>query len=148
MEDISVLVERLCAPDNRLACAAMRELAAQSAQSAAVYPYFSQFHALLSSSSSYIRNRALTLFAANARWDMQNLLPGMLADYLVHITDPKPITARQCVQGLPAIAAARPDLVPQILSALKQADLSGYADSMRPLLIRDIDSAVQAMGSV
>lgn len=61
------------------------------------------------------------------------------------MTDSKPITARQCVAVLPEIAAAKPELLPRIRSALKQADLSGYPDSMRPLVLKDIVAALQKM---
>ena len=54
------------------------------------------------------------------------------------MTDVKPITARQCVAALPEIAEAKPELVLRIRSALEQADLSNYPDSMQPLILKDI----------
>ena len=55
-----------------------------------------------------------------------------------HDTDEKPITARQCVKALAQVGLARPQYIPQILSALRSADLSKYKDSMRPLIERDM----------
>ena len=58
---------------------------------------------------------------------------------LKHITDEKPITARQCVKALAQVGLARPQYIPQTLSALRSADLSKYNDSMRPLIERDME---------
>ena len=63
------------------------------------------------------------------------------------MTDAKPITARQCIAVLPEIAEARPEFIPTIRSALQQADLSVYPDSMQPLVLKDIVAALQKMSS-
>ena len=60
-----------------------------------------------------------------------------------HVTDVRPITARQCVAALPEIAEVKPELIPRIRTALEQADLSGYPDSMQPLILKDIISALE-----
>lgn len=44
--------------------------------------------------------------------------------YLEHITDEKPICARQCIKLLPLIAAAKPTLAPKIVSALRDANVA------------------------
>ena len=49
------------------------------------------------------------------------------------------ITARQCVKVLAQVGLARPQYIPQILSALRSADLSKYKGSMRPLIERDME---------
>ena len=59
------------------------------------------------------------------------------------MTDVNPITTRQCVAALPEVAEAKPELIPRIQAALKQADLSGYPDSMQPLILKDIVAALQ-----
>ena len=66
-------------------------------------------------------------------------------EFLSHVTDVKPITARQCVAVLPEIAEAKPELVPRIRAALEQANLSGYPDSMQPLILKDLVAALQRM---
>lgn len=72
-------------------------------------------------------------------------LDGLMDEFLRHVTDEKPITARQCIQALPEIAAARPTLTPRIRRALEHADLTGYRDSMRPLLLRDIVAVLKQL---
>ena len=62
---------------------------------------------------------------------------------LKHITDTKPITARQCIKQLPVIAKYRPELRDDILSALHKADISVYEDSMQPLIYKDIQKAIK-----
>ena len=63
--------------------------------------------------------------------------------YLKHITDIKPITARQCIKLLPVIAKYKPELREDILSSLYKADTSVYEDSMQPLVYKDIQKALK-----
>lgn len=111
---------------------------AESRRSDCWYSYFDEFAALLEHKNSLVRNRAIAILAANARWDRENRFDALIGAFLAHITDEKPITARQCVQALPEIAAAKPELIQRMHTALENADLSGYKDSMRPLLLKDI----------
>ena len=95
--------------------------------------------------NSFVRNRVLYILAALARWDDDNKFERILPAYLSHITDEKPITARQCVKALAEVGQAKPQLVPQILLALKDADLSKYKDSMRPLIEKDIQETLRQL---
>lgn len=63
--------------------------------------------------------------------------------YLEHITDVKPITARQCIKLLPIVAKYKPDLKNDILSVLHKADISIYDDSMQPLVYKDIQKSLK-----
>ena len=82
---------------------------------------------------------ALCILAANAKWDDENRFDSVLTDYLTHITDDKPITARQCIKALAQLGAAKPSYIARILPALREADLSKYKDSMRALIKKDIE---------
>ena len=86
----------------------------------------------------------LYMLAANARWDEENRFDKVITDFLAHITDEKPITARQCIKALAQVGSAKPQYIPRILSCLHEADLSSYKDSMRPLIERDIAETEQA----
>lgn len=68
----------------------------------------------------------------------ENRFDRVISDFLTHITDEKPITARQCVKALEQIGLAKPQYISRILTALQSADLSKYKDSMRPLIETDI----------
>ena len=125
--------------------AALKELLAISGESSAVYPYMEQFIEKLDSDSSYFRTRALALITANAKWDINCWIDEHIDAILSHITDPKPTTARQFIKDLPVLAAAKPDLRQDILSALRHADTRRYPLSMRPLVERDIQTAISAI---
>lgn len=129
---------KLTAKDDRYACAFADRMIAESQETDTWYAYFDDIVPLLGHPKSLVRNRALHILAANAQWDEENRFDLILPDYLKHITDEKPITARQCVKALAQVGLAKPQLIPQILSALRSADLSKYRDSMRPLIERDI----------
>lgn len=140
--------ELLFCPDNAAAYGALQKLQKESEQSNRVYPYMDRLADMLESENSYIRTRALTLLAYNARWDKEYKLDGMIGRYLGHITDPKPITARQCIKLLPMIARDKPDLKPDILAALHRADISLYKGSMQPLVFKDIQNALKQIQSL
>lgn len=132
------IIGNLTSKDDKFACAFADKILSESLDTDEWYAFFDVFATLLSHPKSYVRNRVLRILAANAQWDEQNRFDGILPDYLAHITDEKPITARQCIQSLAQIGTAKPQSIPTILSALEGADLSGYKDTMRPLIEKDI----------
>lgn len=134
-EDVAA---RLTAKDDQCACAYADQIIAQSRESDCWYACFDEVAALLDHPKSLVRNRALHILAANARWDTENRFDAILPDFLAHVTDDKPITARQCIKALAQVGLARPQHIPQILSCLQHADLSRYRDSMRPLIQKDM----------
>ena len=99
---------------------------------------FDDFASLLNHPKSLVRNRVLYILATNAQWDEENRFDTIISDFLTHITDEKPITARQCVKILAQVGQAKPQYIPMIVSCLQEADLSKYKDSMRLLIEKDI----------
>lgn len=132
------IVAKLTAKDDKYACALADQTIAESRETDAWYEYFDEFASLLNHPKSFVRNRVLYILAANAQWDEENRFDGILSDFLSHITDEKPITARQCIKALAQVGSAKPQYIPTILSSLQSADLSKYKDSMRLLIEKDI----------
>lgn len=139
------LLEALWSKKTSEGYAALKELLKISRDSNAVSPYMAQFLEKISDDNSYLRTRALALISANAKWDTDCLIDENIDAILTHVTDPKPIAARQFIKALPALAAAKPDLRQDILRALYHADTLPYPSSMRPLVERDIRDAIAAI---
>ena len=139
------VISLLTAKDDKAACACAEAIITESRETDEWYECFDTFAALLRHPKSYVRNRALNILAANARWDDEKKFEGILPEYLSHITDEKPITARQCVKALAEVGEYKPQLIPDILAALRAANLSGYKDSMRPLIEKDIEETIQKL---
>ena len=133
------IIEKLTSKDDKYACALADRIISESRETDEWYEYFDDFASLLDHSKSLVRNRALFILAANAQWDVENRFDSIISDFLSHITDEKPITARQCVKALAQVGLAKPQYIPRILSCLQSADLSKYKDSMRPLIEKDIE---------
>ena len=146
--DFDVCIARLTGKDAKDAYAFARQVTEESRASDAWYPCFDRFAALLLHKNSLVRNRAISILAANARWDREGKFDALLDDFLSHVTDVKPITARQCVTALPEIAEAKTELIPRIRAALEQADLSRYSDSMQPLILKDIMAALEKINGL
>ena len=136
MQDI---IAKLTTKDDKYACAIADKIISESQDTDEWYEYFDAFASLLNHPKSLVRNRVLHILAANARWDDENRFDAILEDYLAHITDEKPITARQCIKTLVQVGMAKPQYIPRILSCFHDADLSKYKDSMRPLIEKDME---------
>lgn len=132
------IAAKLTAKDDKYACALADKIIAESQEADGWYEYFDDFASLLDHPKSLVRNRALHILAANAQWDEENRFDAILPAFLAHITDEKPITARQCIKALAQVGLAKPQYIPSLLSCLQSADLSKYKDSMRPLIEKDI----------
>ena len=132
------VIENLTSKNDRFSCAYAEKILSESRETDEWYRYFDVFASLLDHPKSLVRNRALYILAANAQWDDENRFDSILPAFLAHITDEKPITARQCVKALAQVGSAKPRYIGRILSSLQSADLSKYKDSMRPLIEKDI----------
>ncbi|NLK96306.1 MAG: SufBD protein [Clostridiales bacterium] len=146
MESIQELIERLYSKDNKIAYEALQILEIESEKSNSVYKYFDKFAEMMDNKNSYIRTRGIVLISVNAKWDIDNKIDEIIDDYLKHISDEKPITARQCIKALPSIAEYKPELVQDIKEALRKADVEIYSDSMQSLVYKDILSSLKKIG--
>ncbi len=141
--NIADTFELLFDKNNNVAYKALQELQKESKETDCVYSYMDRLGDMLDSDNSYIRTRGLTLLAYNAKWDKDYKIDEIIDKYLKHITDVKPITARQCIKLLPMVAEYKPELKNDILSALHKADISVYDNSMQPLVYKDIQKALR-----
>ena len=135
MQDI---IAKLTAKDDKYACAIADKIFSESQDTDEWYEHFDEFASLLNHPKSLVRNRVLYILATNAQWDNENRFDTIISEYLAHVTDDKPITARQCIKALAQIGVAKPQYIPRILLCLHEADLSKYKDSMRPLIEKDM----------
>ena len=140
-QDIAMLTSK----DTDSACAFAGKIIDESKESGMWYGCFDAFAALLDHSNSFVRNRAIRILEALAPWDAEDRFEAILPHFLSHITDEKPITARQCVQSLAQVGQAKPRLIGAIVSALHSADVSHYRDSMRPLVEKDIAQTLKRL---
>ena len=132
------IIAKLIAKDDKYACAIADKIISESQDTDEWYEYFDEFASLLNHPKSLVRNRVLYILATNAQWDNENRFDAIISEYLAHVTDDKPITARQCIKALAQIGVAKPQYIPRILLCLHEADLSKYKDSMRPLIEKDM----------
>lgn len=141
--NIAETFELLFNKNNTVAYKALKELQKESEETNCVYPYTNLLSDMLDSDNSYIRTRGLTLLAYNAKWDTDYKIDEIIDRYLKHITDDKPITARQCIKLLPIVAKYKPELKDDIISALHKANICIYDDRMQPLVYNDIQKALK-----
>lgn len=143
MDDVQNLVDGLMDMDDKKAYQCLTQLENESYKSDAVYPFFDVFADMLDNDNSYIRTRGIILIAINAQWDSDYKIDEIIDKYLEHITDDKPITARQCIKVLPVMAKHKPDLRQDILNALHRANPTRYKESMQSLVAKDIQKCLK-----
>lgn len=144
-EKVEELLEFLTSRNNSQAYQALKALEEISAESSCLYPHMDKFLAMVGSGNSYVRTRGLALIVHNAKWDVDGKIDGIIDEHLEHITDEKPICARQCIKLLPLLAEAKAALAPKIVSSLRDANVARYPDSMRPLVQKDIRDSLLAI---
>ena len=139
------IIAKLTAKDDKYACAIADKIISESQDTDEWYEYFDDFASLLNHPKSLVRNRVLYILAANAQWDDENRFDAILDDYLTHVTDEKPITARQCIKALAQVGKSKPQSIQKIMDYLHSTDLTKYKDSMRPLIEKDIAETEKAL---
>ncbi len=141
-KEVEYAIKQLLGKNLRDSCNAYNALLGTSRKSDEVYGHMDEFLSMAEGPDSNARIRALGLICANARWDGQNKIDEHINEILSHITDEKPIIARQFIKLLPELAAEKPQLKAEIIKALKNADFSVYPESMSSLAARDAAEAV------
>lgn len=124
--------------NNEAAYAAAKRIAAESESSDKFYKYIPEFAKLLGHKKSYVRIRALILCCSQARWDNAGIIAKYLPQILPLIHDEKPTVVRQSLNALKEVVEFRPELCEMIEYELGKIDISGYKDSMIPLIKKDI----------
>ena len=145
MQDI---IAKLTAKDDKYAYAIADRIISESRDTDEWYEYFDAFASLLNHPKSLVRNRVLHILAVNAQWDDENRFAAILPEFISHIMDEKPITVRQCIKALVLVGQAKPQYIPRITEALREADLSQYKDSMRPLIEKDIEDTNRTLQNI
>ena len=103
--DFDACITRLTGKNAKDAYAFTQQIVEESRTSDAWYPCFSSFTELLRHKNPLVRNRAIAILAANARWDGEGKFDALL----------------------------------------EQANLSGYPDSMQPLVLKDIVASLRKL---
>lgn len=141
--DIGKKVDMLVCSNNKQAYNVLKELLEISQQCNDLYPYFDTFVEMMNNKdNSYIRTRGLRLIAYNSKWDINNQVNSIIEEWLKHIEDEKPITARQCIKDTVIIAKNKPELIEIILEKLEKMNVI-YDDSMQSLIYKDRQKAIR-----
>lgn len=127
----------LTSPDTKAAYEKLKAMISESQKSNIYYCMFDAFLDLVSSEKSYERVRGFKLCCAQAKWDTEGRLEESLPDLMKLLSDEKPTAVRQALSALLYVLKERPELRPLIVRYVEDMDLSGYKDSMRPLIEKD-----------
>lgn len=139
------IISGLQSKNNKEAYQLLLQLELQAAVSNVLYDRFADFLELLNSRSSFVRTRGFRLACAQAQWDVDHKIEKNLDRLLCMLDDEKPTAVRQCLAALHMVILYQPDLADRIEAKLDAMDLSGYRDSMRPLLEKDIEELRKAL---
>ncbi len=137
-EDLPQIVEWLSLKDDKVRYRVLLLLQSISSCSDSVYPFWDIFESKLGSDNSYQRSIGLMLIADNAKWDKDNRLDSTIDMYLMHLYDEKPITVRQCIQGLCKIVPYKTHLHQRIANKLISLKIEDIKETMRKSTLLDI----------
>lgn len=137
-EEIHQLISLLKEKDDAVRYPAFLLLQYRSAVYSDVYPYWDIFLEKLASDNSYQRSIGLMLIAENTRWDTRGLLEESIGRYLSFCDDEKPVTVRQCIQGLEKIVPFKTDLRGDITEKLISIMIPDRKETQCKVLLLDI----------
>ena len=141
--NIEEKINLLYGKDQQKAYKIFQELIALSEKTNELYPFFDRFVEMMKHpSNSFIRTRGIRLIAYQAKWDQENKIEAVIHQWLTHIEDEKPITARQCIKDTVIIDRYKPELSSMIIDALETYHKI-YQDSMQSLIDKDRQKAVR-----
>lgn len=135
--ELPMIVDLLSEKDDRIRYQAFLLLQCRSRLYGDVYSFWDTFRTKLHSENSYQRSLGIMLIAENAKWDLDGRTARSIHECLEILKDEKPITIRQGIQALGAIAQAKPDLSGFIADALISIDLMKIKDTMRKSVLLD-----------
>ena len=141
-QEMKTLADMLEEKDDKLRYPAFLLLQARSGQNGDLMPFWNTFAGKLQSENSYSRSIGLMLLAANARWADGGQLEGIIDSYLNLLEDVKPITVRQCIQGLYEIIPCGEKVRGKIARQLLSFDVMSIRETMRKSVLGDILGAL------
>lgn len=116
----------------------------ESAKSDIYYDYIDDFAKLLDSKNAYVRIRSFSLICYQAKWDEENRIDKHIDKMLKLFSDEKPIVVRKCLEASHELLLFK-DYNDKVLKALNEIDVNKYADSMKPLVIKDIEELRESL---
>lgn len=141
--DLDAMLRGLYGKDTKNAYANLLWLEELSERENTLYPYLGEFIALLGSDKYVERVRGFRLLCKQARWDADDKIDAEIGTILAALQDEKPTAVRQKLQYLGEVAQHKPALCGNIKVAVLAVDYSGFEDTMRPLIEKDIQSLVR-----
>lgn len=132
--------EILCAKDTKGSYSLFLQLEKQAGEEPELFREYPLYLEMLKSESSYIRVRGFRMLCAGAKWDTEGVIRENLAPILAQLRDEKPTAVRQCLAALPMLVKGRPEVTARVCETVAGLDLSGYQDSMKPLIRKDAEA--------
>ena len=132
--------EILCAKDTKGSYPLFLQLEQQALEAPELFQEYPLYLHMLKNENSYLRVRGFRMLCAAAKWDSQGVISENLPIILAQLEDKKPTAVRQCLAALPALLQGRPELTARVREKVLGLELSGYRDSMRPLIRRDVEA--------
>lgn len=137
-DDVPLLVVWLNEKDDKLRYPSLLMLQYRAEFSPDSSPYWDEYVQKLVNENSYQRSIGLLMIACNAKWVDAQTMDEAIGQYLVLLHDEKPITIRQCVQGLLKIVPYHKELHGRIAKSLLALDLNMIKETMRKSILLDI----------
>lgn len=133
------ILEKLKDKDEKVAYELAKKIGIESAESDKYVKMIPAFAEMLIDKNSYVRTRAFMLICNQSRWSDKGQIEAVFNQMKALLYDSKPTVVRQCLGALHEVVLYRPEMTELICEAVKEIDLSGYKDSMSPLIKKDIE---------
>jgi len=143
MDDVKLMIDTLYSKDEKQAYSSLLMLEQISEETNIVYPYFDTFAEMIYNSHYFIRLRGYRLLCKQAKWDYENKIEMIIEDIIIQIEDEKPTAVRQKIKALEDIVLYKKELNDKIRQGILSLNCSKYKESMRGLIIKDIQNLLK-----
>ena len=139
------LIEELLNKDDIKAYTVFKETVDKCNESNEYYQYFDEFLSFLDNKSAFVRVRGFILCFKETKWDTDGKLDIALDKLLMIFKDDKPSVVRQSINGLIDMPDVLSKYHVKISQALDMIELDKYKDTVKPLIVKDIERLLEEL---
>lgn len=141
-------VKILYSNDVTLAYKTLKEMEKTTLNSDEYYPYIKEFIDMVNSDKYTLRVRGFRMICVLAKWDNDKIIDESIDDILFIFEDVKPTAIRQAFEYIRFLFPYKKELSEKVRQKVLSIDLSKFKDTMKPLIEKDIENALQLLDLV
>lgn len=135
------LMQFICGDDERIAFVSISELCKEAKENPKVYHYMDLYFKMLSNRNPSLRRRGIIMIKACAKWDSKEKIAQNFQSLAKLIYDRNKIVAIECINCIPELVSAKPEIALSAYNALTGVNVSELEEDTKMLLVNTLRDA-------